>query len=108
MLVSITNDAWFYRSSAAFQHFSFYPFRSVETGKTLIRSANIGISGYIYPDGSVHNTTPIFKRITLNPTVKLYKMTSFYQKYGNVFLWILICYVFLTILREKYGKHRKS
>ncbi len=108
LLVSITNDAWFYYSSAAFQHFSFYPFRSVETGKTVIRSANIGISGYIYPDGSVYDATPIFKRTIINKRVKLYRMTSFYQKYGNLFLIFLMIYVFSTILREKYGKNSKS
>jgi apolipoprotein N-acyltransferase len=108
LLVSITNDAWFYYSSAAFQHLSFYTFRSVETGKTIIRSANIGISGYIYPDGSLHSATKIFKRTIVNKKVKLYNLTSFYQKYGNVFLWLLMFYVFSIILREKYGENSKS
>ncbi|MBW1754161.1 MAG: apolipoprotein N-acyltransferase, partial [Deltaproteobacteria bacterium] len=40
LLVNITNDAWYGRSSAPYQHFSMAIFRAVENRRALIRAAN--------------------------------------------------------------------
>src|SRR6185436_16799729 len=45
LLVTITNDAWFKRSSAAFQHFDQGLLRAIEEGRYVVRAANTGISG---------------------------------------------------------------
>jgi apolipoprotein N-acyltransferase len=45
LLTTITNDAWFGRSSAAYQHFEQASLRAVEQGRYLVRAANTGISG---------------------------------------------------------------
>ncbi len=93
LLVSITNDAWFGKSSAAFQHNSFYFFRAIESGRTIVRAANIGVSGYILPDGSAPLQTPLFKRLVLNIKVPIYKIDTFYNRYGNLFLWLMLAWI---------------
>lgn len=52
-LVNITNDGWFGRTSAPYQHFSASVFRAVENRLPIVRSANTGVSGFIASDGRV-------------------------------------------------------
>lgn len=89
LLVNISNDAWFDYSSETFQHGSFYPFRAVETGRTIVRAANVGISGIILPDGSTTHDTKLFERTTLNPVVPIYEFDTIYLKFGNWFLYLI-------------------
>ncbi|MFA5100714.1 MAG: apolipoprotein N-acyltransferase, partial [Candidatus Omnitrophota bacterium] len=52
-LVTVTNDAWYQRTAAPYQHFQSSVFRAVENRVWMVRSANTGVSGFIRPDGSV-------------------------------------------------------
>ena len=53
LLTTITNDAWFGRTSAPYQHFEQAAMRAIEEGRYLVRSANTGISGIVDPYGRV-------------------------------------------------------
>ena len=61
MLTTITNDAWYGESSAAFQHFEMAAMRAIEQGRYLARAANTGISGIIDPYGRVLVRTELFE-----------------------------------------------
>ncbi|MBI2167473.1 MAG: apolipoprotein N-acyltransferase [Candidatus Omnitrophica bacterium] len=52
-LTVITNDAWFGRSSAPYQHLQASIFRAIENGVSVVRAANSGVSGFITPEGRV-------------------------------------------------------
>ena len=52
-LVNITNDGWFGRSAAAYQHAQNSVFRAVENRVNVIRAANIGLSCFIDQKGRV-------------------------------------------------------
>ena len=100
ILVNISNDAWFGDSSETFQHGMFYPFRAVETGRTIVRSANVGISEVILPDGTRENSTKFLERTTINRKVPIYKINTVYQKFGNWFIWLIyIAFVFFLLDR---------
>ncbi len=61
VLINITNDAWFGKSPAPYQHFAMSIFRAVENRKYLIRVANTGITAIITPWGEVLSKTEIFE-----------------------------------------------
>ncbi|MBI3398494.1 MAG: apolipoprotein N-acyltransferase [Deltaproteobacteria bacterium] len=86
-LVNITNDAWFGRASAPYQHFSQAIFRAVENKAYLVRAANTGISGVIDPVGRVKLKSGIFMRETLTVDVKIKdaQLFTFYSRYGDIF-----------------------
>ncbi len=53
-LVVMTNDAWFERSAAPYQHLDASIFRAVENGVPVVRAANTGVSAFISPKGEVY------------------------------------------------------
>jgi apolipoprotein N-acyltransferase len=105
LLVNITNDAWFGRTSAPYQHLSMTVFRAVENRLYLIRSANTGISSLIEPTGRIIVKTDLFTKSRLRDNVRFINYKTFYTAYGDIFVIIclisLIC-CFLITLRRKY------
>ncbi len=65
LLTTITNDAWFGRSSAPWQHFELASMRAIEQGRYLARAANTGISGIVDPYGRVLSKTRLFEETTV-------------------------------------------
>src|SRR5207245_9675459 len=60
-LVNITNDAWYGRTSAPYQHLAQVTFRAIENRVPLVRSANTGISAFIDPDGRIRWLVPSYE-----------------------------------------------
>jgi apolipoprotein N-acyltransferase len=85
ILITLTNDAWFGRSASPFQHFSMTVFRAVENKRSLVRSANTGISGFIDPLGRVIRETPLFQDITITRNLPIIKNKTIYTQYGDFF-----------------------
>lgn len=85
MLANITNDAWFGKSSAPWQHLSMAVLRSVETRRSLARSANTGISGFIDPLGRLVKISPLFEPVFLTEDIPLLTEETFFVRYGHRF-----------------------
>ncbi|WP_373499723.1 apolipoprotein N-acyltransferase [Desulfococcus sp.] len=85
LLVNVTNDAWYGRSSAPYQHFSMAVFRAVENKRALIRSANTGISGFIDPVGRVEGSTPLFVDAAVTRAVPVLTRKTPYTRAGDWF-----------------------
>ena len=84
-LVNITNDAWFGRSSAPYQHARAVVFRAVENRIAIARSANTGVSMFVDPYGRTFQTTGIFHPALLIGSLPLRTEETFYTRYGNLF-----------------------
>jgi apolipoprotein N-acyltransferase len=105
LLVNITNDAWFGRTSAPYQHLSMTVFRAVENRLYLVRAANTGVSAVIDPTGVILSRTGVFERTVLKGEVKFIDEKSFYASYGDLFVYL--CGL-LLILIDFMQKRRRN
>lgn len=85
VLLVVTNDAWFHRTSEADQHFAMSVVRAVENGRWLVQAANSGVSGLVDPTGRVTGRTKVFQRTYLSGTVRFRSDKTFYAAGGWLF-----------------------
>ncbi len=94
ILINITNDAWFLKTSAPYQHFVANIFRAVENRCYVIRCANTGISAVISPTGKILQKTELFKTTTTISEIRKFHYKTFYSKFAKM-LWVLYLFLFL-------------
>jgi len=87
-LVNITNDAWFGRSGAPYQHLAMAAIRAVENGTFLVRAANTGVTAIIEPTGAIVTQTAIFTRTSLVGTIRQRQHATLYARTGDLLGWI--------------------
>lgn len=88
-LVNITNDAWFGRSAASYQHFGMAALRAVENRTPIVRAANTGISGTIDPSGRIRDTTELFvEDLVLTRIVPRSGELTWYTRNGDIFSFV--------------------
>jgi len=92
-LVNITNDAWFGRSAAPYQHLAMAAMRAVESGSYLVRAANTGITAVIAPTGEILAQTQLFTEVTLPGTIHPRLSETPYTRYGDVLAWIALAFL---------------
>jgi apolipoprotein N-acyltransferase len=90
LITTITNDAWFGRSSAAYQHFEQASMRAVEQGRYLVRVANTGISGVVDPYGRVLERTNLFETSTVVREVRFLQGRTIYSRIGDVVAYLCL------------------
>ncbi|MEJ2200431.1 MAG: apolipoprotein N-acyltransferase [Desulfuromonadaceae bacterium] len=84
LLVNLTNDAWFGRSSAPYQHLAMVRFRAIENRIWIARAANTGISALIAPTGDVTGQTTIFQTGFLSGRVQPGARPTWYNRSGDL------------------------
>jgi len=85
ILMNITNDAWYGKSSAPYQMLAMAAMRSVETKAPVVRVANTGISAVIQSDGTITARTALFKRGTETEHVYWRQERTVYTQVGDIF-----------------------
>jgi apolipoprotein N-acyltransferase len=70
LLATVTNDAWFGRSGARYQHFQISRMRALEARRPLLRAANDGVSALIDAWGRTYLVAPEFEPSVLRGTVQ--------------------------------------
>lgn len=85
ILVNTTNDAWFGRTAAPWQHFSMAVFRAIENRRAVARAANTGISGFVLPTGNIAGMTKLFEDGHLTQTLPAMTVKTWYTNWGDLF-----------------------
>jgi apolipoprotein N-acyltransferase len=94
LLANITNDAWFGRSLAPYQHVAHLRLRAIENRVGIVRSANTGISEYVDPLGRVHGATGLFVAAAPTFDVATTHVRTVYVRWGD---WIGMLAAVLTL-----------
>ncbi len=95
ILANVSNDAWYGRSIAAYQHLQFSQARAIETGRMVIRSTNTGATAIIDEHGVVKEILPTFTEGILEGYVQGFKNTTPYVFFGN---WPVMTLCFIVLL----------
>ncbi len=79
----ITNDDWWFDSPGYKQHFSYARLRAIESRRSVIRSANTGVSGVIDFKGEVLQSTNFYEKTAINASIPLNNIWTYYAKNGD-------------------------
>ena len=97
LMVNITNDGWFGRSTAPYQHLNLVRYRAIENGMPTARLANSGVSAFIDQYGHYDLNTDIFVDAVIQRKMQLKTRDTPYQHYGDsvetALLWFFLAYV---------------
>ncbi len=110
LLVVITNDAWFGKTSEPEEHFRIGMMRAIENGLPFIQVANTGMTGVADPTGRAEIAGPIFTRfaklipVSLNGKLTLYRKTGHIQ--AIVMVTITLVYLIMLLIRA-YIQNKK-
>lgn len=113
LIVLCTNDSWFKDSAATTQHLAQSVFRAVENRRSVVISANSGISAFITPKGECSSVLGAMKAGVLTDSAEVRDDMSLYTLWGDLplSLFCIGAVVFAAVynLRDRiYEKRRAS
>lgn len=108
LLVNLTNDAWFGRSSAPRQLLDMTRMRAIENRIWIARVANTGISALIAPDGQAFRETALFEEAVVVGSVELGSRGSLYRRVGDILPAVCLLLSGAGILLLCYFRRRNS
>ncbi|MDQ6986286.1 MAG: apolipoprotein N-acyltransferase [Mariprofundaceae bacterium] len=98
VLVNVTNDAWYGRTPATWQHLQAARMRAVENGRYLLRAANTGVSAIIAPDGAVVQSMPWFEQGVVYGEYRESWVQTPYLRRGDMPLLALLLPLLIIVL----------
>jgi apolipoprotein N-acyltransferase len=111
LLVNVTNDAWFGKTSEPHQHLALSVFRAVETRLDLVRAVNTGVSAFVDAAGRVRERGPLVdpsrepaEPFTFLADTALLETHTFYARFGDVFGWACLAALASLLWRSRRGR----
>ncbi len=95
LLVNVSNDAWFGKTSGPRQHLAHARMRAIENDRDLVRVTNSGISALVTAEGRVADALPSFQPGAQIWRAQLRRSQTFYTRNGD---WFAIGCAVLTLL----------
>lgn len=94
----LTNDGWWKGASGVWQHFGYSRIRAIETRRSVVRSANTGISGIIDQRGNIQVQTDKNTSMALSSGLHINNALTFYVRYGDYLGWISLLLAVLVVI----------
>ncbi len=108
LIFIITNDGWWEETAGHRQHMEYSRLRTIETRRSLARSANTGISAFINQRGDVFQRTKYWEpdviRQKINRNSKLTFYVIFGDYLGRIFMYISALLILVTIVMKVKNK----
>ncbi|PMP63209.1 MAG: apolipoprotein N-acyltransferase [Sulfurihydrogenibium sp.] len=105
VIINVTNDGWFGKTSAPYQHFEMARVRAIENNVYLIRAANTGISAIVNPVGSIKAYIPLYKEGIIIENVYLTEGKSFFNQHKT---FLYTAFVLLFVLLVSFGMFNRK
>ena len=93
VLVTISNDAWFGRSTGPLQHVQMARMRALENGRWVLRATNNGVTAIIDARGKVRAELPQFETGVLEGRFTVMSGTTPFGRYGHLPLLIALALI---------------
>jgi apolipoprotein N-acyltransferase len=104
LLVNLSNTAWFGDSLAQPQHLQIAQMRAMETGRTMLRATNTGMTAMITPKGIVAAHLAPFSIDALTVSAQGYQGLTPYARWGNA-LVLVLCLLTLALVWRGRAQH---
>lgn len=104
LLVNLSNDAWFGRSTMPYAHRDIAVMRAVENRRFMLVASNTGVSAVIAPTGRIAAASPIFTRSAIDATVCPLSGLSPYTRGGDAILVLALAVVAAAAMRRIYRR----
>lgn len=90
LLLNVTNDGWFGRTTGPYQHFAQARLRAIEEGLPLLRVANTGISAIVDPYGRILAALPLGEEGVIDGRLPKPAPDTFFSRRGSALFPILL------------------
>ena len=106
IIVTVSNDTWFERTLAPWQHLQMAQMRALENAKPVARATNSGVSALIDASGVITHIAPLYQQAQVTGEVTLTKGSTPYNKVLN---WPVILlslgFIFVGLRRSPINAH---
>ncbi len=106
LIVNVTNDGWFGRSTGPWQHLAQARLRAIEQGLPVIRAANTGISAVIDSHGRYMGRLPLMEAGVIDSPLPASIATTFYGAWGDALLLLLLAATISSAIILKLARRR--
>ena len=108
MIFVITNDGWWGDTPGHRQHFEMSKLRAIENRRSVARSANTGVSGFINQRGDVVESSNYWEPTGLRNTLNVNDEMTFYSRHGDYIYRaasfiaaLVLCFTFVISIKKK-------
>ena len=101
VLVNISNDSWYVRTAARYQHLLIARMRAMENGRWLLRATNDGITSIINPAGQVVAALPSFEQAVLDGRFEYVKEQTWFTRFGEWFWYVSLAATAASMMLHK-------
>lgn len=113
VIVNLTNDSWSGSLASQMQHLGMAVFRAIENRRSLVRSANSGMTGVIDPDGRIISLLEPFTADYLVTDVPVYtERDTIYTALGDWFAYLsillAIAFILMGLIRSIFRRIKSN
>lgn len=90
LLVNLSNDSWYGRSAARYQHLLIARMRAIENGRWILRATNDGMTTAIDPAGRLGEQLPSYEQGVLSVGFNYETNRTGYVRWGEWFWWLTL------------------
>ena len=112
VILTVSNDTWFERSLAPWQHLQIVQARAIEFARPIARATNTGLTAFVAADGEIISKAPQFEATTLSASITGKNGLTAYVKYGDN-PWIILAstlflFTIILSLKNRYTKNKRK